>query len=243
MLSLPAPPWFLTSCPATLLLNFAAPLSSVAGFPPSSLGVQRVPFRLGDLPSPCACLLPGATLPPLSSSLPLPDFGAVSTIYRLLPCTFPCRSAGRLAVLVGISSGSELRGLGIVPKTFPNLCPPLWLLAPPPSNPPHPLLHRCLLPRSPLPYEIFVTPFYPLSLASLPTPLSKQLLCAGFTLPISFPCCSKACVCSVLMSLSFSSLLLRNSDVSLQFRLARRRGCYPLRPRLCRRLKQNSLCH
>jgi hypothetical protein len=94
----------------------------------------RVPFRHT------------ATLPPLPSFLPLLSSGAVSAIHRLPPCTVLCRSIGRLEALAKMSSGSELRGLGMEPQTFPSLCPPPCLLDPRPSLPPSPLPPRCPAP-------------------------------------------------------------------------------------------------
>jgi hypothetical protein len=67
-------------------------------------------------------------------------------IHRLPPCTFVCRSIGRLEALAEMSSDSELRGLGMDPKTFPSLCPPPCLLAPRPSLPPPQFLPSCPAP-------------------------------------------------------------------------------------------------
>jgi len=107
---------------ATLLLTLCGFSSFCRQLPLSSLGVPWVPYPSGGF-SLSLCMsarerVPGATVPPLPSSLSLPSSGAVSAIHWLSPCTFPCRSIGRLEALAGISSGSELRGLGMDPKTF-----------------------------------------------------------------------------------------------------------------------------
>jgi hypothetical protein len=100
------------------------------------------------------------------------------------------------------------------PKTRPLLCLLLCPLFPPPPLPRPQLLFPCpsLCPASP----IRNVRICPLPSSSLPSStISKHPLLAGFTLPASFPCFSRARICSVLTS-PFRAIITQSSAFSMQ---------------------------